>query len=78
MTRSLNFDDERAIKRLLRRQNTPEYFKGDGWTADPEEAKCFTDVLEAAETCARLGLSDVELTLRAGSRASDIFCTPIR
>jgi hypothetical protein len=68
-----------VVKRLLRRQNTREYFKDDdGWTENPDEARCFSDVVEAAETCARLGLKGVELTLREGSDTSDLFCTPIR
>jgi hypothetical protein len=63
---------------LLRRQNTHEYFKEDGWTSDPAEAKCFLDVVEIAETCARCGLDNVEVTLRVHARASDFFCTPVR
>ncbi|HTL59960.1 MAG TPA: hypothetical protein VL361_30085 [Candidatus Limnocylindrales bacterium] len=69
---------EMTIKRLLRRQNTHEYFKEDGWTSNPAEAKCFSDVIEVAETCARCGLDDVELTLRVDAQASDFFCTPVR
>jgi hypothetical protein len=70
--------EEKPIKRLLRRLDTQEYFKDDGWTRNPEEARAFVDVVEAAQTCARLGLNDVELTLRVGAAASDVFCTPIR
>lgn len=72
------FVSEVKIKRLLRRQNTHEYFKEDGWTNDPAEAKCFLDVIEVAETCARCGLDDVELTLRMDARACDFFCTRVR
>jgi hypothetical protein len=69
---------EQTVRRRLRRQNTRQYFKEDGWTENPEEAKCFSDALEAAETCARCGLSDVELALQMGSPASELFCTPVR
>jgi len=69
---------EGTIKRLLRRQNTHEYFKEDGWTNNPDEAKSFLDVVEVAETCARCGLADVEVTLRVHSQASDFFCIPVR
>jgi len=34
-------------------------------------------VVEAAETCARLRLRDVELALRMQCRGSDLFCTPM-
>ncbi len=67
-----------AIKRLLRRQNSREFFKGDGWTDNPEEAQTYGDALEAAETCVRNGLSDVELALRIGTNACDFFCTHLR
>ena len=67
-----------GVKRLLRRQSTQQYFKGDGWTENPLEAKCFLDVIEVAETCARCGLDDVELALRMDVHASDLFCTSLR
>ena len=67
----------KRVKRLLRRRSTREYLKEGGWTEDPEEARCFSDVVEVAETCARLRLRDVELALRMDSRGSDLFCTPM-
>ena len=66
------------MKRFLRRRASREYFKNGGWTNNPEEADTFCDVVEAAQTCARYGLSDVELALRCDARASDVFCTPLR
>ena len=67
------------MKRLLRRRASREYFKNGGWTNNPEEADNFSDVVQAAETCARYGLSDVELALRFDPHANyDIFCTPLR
>lgn len=69
---------ETNITRLLRRQHTDEYFKDDGWTNNPSEAKCFLDVIEVAEVCARWGLDDVEVTLRLHSQACDFFCMPMR
>ena len=66
---------DQTIKRLLRRIDTAEYFNGGGWTADPAEAESFSDALEAAETCARFKLTNVELALRVEPRASDVFCT---
>jgi hypothetical protein len=71
--------EEVTIKRLLRRQSTHKFFKEDaGWTDNPAEAKCFLDVVEVAEICARCGLDDVEVTLRLDSQASDFFCVPVR
>jgi len=70
--------EETTVKRLLRRQSTRQYFKEDGWTENPREAKCFSDALEAAETCARYGLKDVELALVMGSQESEFFCTSVR
>jgi hypothetical protein len=50
-----------------------------GWTSNPEEAENFSDVVEAAQTCVRYDLVDVELAIRFGPRATeDIFCTPLR
>jgi len=69
---------ERPIKRLLRHKASHEYFKEGGWTTDPRDADCFSDVVEAARICARYGLSDVELALRYEAGAHDVFCTPIR
>ena len=67
------------MKRFLRRRASREYFKNGGWTSNPEEADNFSDVVEAAQTCARYGLSDVELAIRFDQRASDdVFCTPLR
>jgi hypothetical protein len=70
--------DKGAIKRVLRHQGSREYFKDGAWTQDPGDASNFTDVVEAAEICARYGLSNVELALRYESAANDVFCTPIR
>ena len=69
---------EQTVKRLLRQQGSEEYFKDGGWTNNPDEADSFCDVVEAAETCARFGLTGVELAVRLESHASDVFCTPIR
>jgi hypothetical protein len=67
-----------GIKRFLRRRSSREYFKAGGWTIDPKQADSFSDIVEAAETCARYGLSDVELALRYEAKDSDVFCTPLR
>jgi len=69
---------EQTMKRFLRRRSSREYFAPCGWTRNPEEAVNFSDVVEAAQTCARYGLSDVELALRFTPQASDVFCTPLR
>ena len=66
------------IKRFLRHRASLAYFKDDGWTTKPEEARSFSDVVEAAEACAQYGLKDVELALRYEAGAEDLFCTPIR
>ncbi len=70
--------EERPVKRLLRRCDTHEYFKEDGWTDKAEEAKTFSDVVEVAEVCARRGLSGVEMILRVPGAETDVFCTTIR
>ncbi len=69
--------EERAIKRLLRRSNSRQYFKDGSWTDKPEEASTFSDAVEVAEVCARYALTDVELALRVDARGSDVFCTAI-
>jgi hypothetical protein len=67
------------MRRFLRRRTSREYFKKGGWTSNPEEAENFSDVVEAAQTCVRYDLVDVELAIRFGPRATeDIFCTPLR
>ncbi len=68
----------KAVKRLLRRCATQEYFKEDGWTRNPDEARQFSDAVEAAEVCARHRLSGVELILHYGGPAAEVFCTPMR
>ena len=67
-----------SIKRFVRHKASRAYFKDGGWTDNPEEANCFSDVVEVAEVCARYGLNDVELALRFEATTSDVFCTPIR
>ncbi len=78
MAKTLTTSSAYHVMRLLRRRSTQEYFKENGWTSNPEEAKCFYDVVEVAETCARCGLEDVELALRMDPKAPDLFCTPLR
>jgi hypothetical protein len=70
--------DDKPIKRVLRHRGSAAYFKDGGWTPDPEEAHSFSDIVEAAETCARYGLSDVELALRYEAAAVDLFCVSLR
>lgn len=70
--------NEKPIKRVLRHRASSAYFKQGGWTNNPEEAHSFSDVVEAAETCARYGLSDVELALRYDAAAADLFCVRLR
>jgi hypothetical protein len=69
--------EEKAIKRVLRRSRSREYFKDGGWTNNPDEADSFSDAVEVAEICARYGLRDVELALRFDAGAGDVFCTAI-
>ena len=72
------FTREQTVKRFLRHRDSQQYFKDGGWTQDPEEADTFEDVVEAAEACARYGLTEVELAVRLEAQACDVFCTPIR
>jgi len=69
---------DKPVKRVLRHRSSAAYFKDGGWTHKLEEAHSFSDVVEAAETCARYGLSDVELALRYDAAATDLFCVPLR
>ncbi len=68
----------RGIRRFLRHKGSQEYFKDGGWTNNPEEANSYSDILEAAEICARYELSDVELAIRFDVGAGDVFCTALR
>ena len=76
--KSLDGTQDRTVTRVLRHCSSREYFKSGGWTSDPQEADTFSDVVEAAQICARYGLSDVELALRYPAGAHDLFCTSIR
>ena len=67
--------DGQKVKRVLRRKDTAEYFNGDGWTANPTEAKTFCDVVEAAQACTQFKLTNVELALRVETSTCDVFCT---
>jgi hypothetical protein len=69
---------EKTIKRFLRHRESLAYFKEGGWTANPQEAKSFSDVVEAAKACAEYGLEDVDLALRYEAGEADVFCTRIR
>jgi hypothetical protein len=68
----------KPVRRLLRHEDSEEYFKDGRWTANPEEASNFSDALEVAETCARYNLSDVEMAIRFEARAGDMFRIKIR
>jgi len=70
-----NTNQSNGVSRLLRKNNTEQYATDNDWTNNPDEAKLFSDVLEAAAECARRGLHDVELTLRVETHACDFFCT---
>jgi len=65
------------MERLLRHRTSKEYFKDGNWTADPQEASRFNDVIEVAETCTRYGLQDVELRIRHKA-GCEVFSTRIR
>ncbi len=69
---------EQPIKRFLRHRESRAYFKNGGWTTNPKEASHFSDVVEAAEVCAKFGLEDVDLALRYEAAEEDVFCTRIR
>lgn len=65
------------VRRLLRKKSTGQFATGSAWTNNPEDAKVFNDVLEAARECARRDLHDVELTLRVDAYSCDFFCTKL-
>ncbi len=69
---------EPPVRRFLRHRGSQEYFKDGGWTSNLHEATSFADIVEAAETCSRYELSDVELAIRFDTSAGDVFCTRIR
>ncbi len=69
---------EQPIKRFLRDRESLTYFRNGGWTDNPKEAMSFSDVVEAAQTCADYGLNHVDLALRYESGGEDVFCTRIR
>ncbi len=70
--------NEPPVRRLLRRKESQEYFTGNGWTSNLEEARSFQDSLEAAAICAQCGLLQVEMVLRVKGATSDLYCTEIR
>lgn len=67
-----------GVSRLLRSQTTHYYLTDRGWTANPEEARKFSDSVEAAEACAQQGLTDVELSLWLEPKGCELFCLPLR
>lgn len=78
MELSNNHRPHRPVQRVLRRKHSQEYFTGTGWTHNLEEARFFQDCLEAAQTCAHCGLSEVEMVLRVKDGTSDLYCTEVR
>jgi hypothetical protein len=77
MNQSTNETRCHQIKRLIRRNGSEKFFREDGWTENPEEAKTYPDVVEAARICVQHGLVDVELTLRIEVGGCDLFSTRI-
>jgi hypothetical protein len=75
MTKNRNHSN--GVKRLLRKKNTEQFATENPWTNDPDDAKVFTDILEAAQECARRDLHNVEVTLRVDAHACDFFCTKL-
>ncbi len=69
-------DQIRKVTRRLRRKDTHEYFKADGWTTKPEEAAVFDNCMEAAQTCAQYKLTDVELAVHVEEQ--EVFSTEMR
>jgi hypothetical protein len=67
---------ERPLRRLLRRCGSEEYVKDGEWTKNPDEALSFDEPLQAAETCVRYGLRNMELVLRA--HGGDVLSSQIR
>ena len=67
-----------SVRRLIRRRGSSEFYKFGGWTRNAHEAENFSDILQAAKTCANEGLENVELVLRVSPGACDIFCTGMR
>lgn len=47
-------------KRVLRKKDSRVYFNGDGWTANPAEARFFVSAMQAAQACAELGLITID------------------
>ncbi len=70
--------EDKTIKRLVRHRLTRRYLTEHGWTDSPDNAKVFSDALDAAQACARRGLLDVELALLVGPGTCDLFSTPLR
>ena len=64
---------QRPIRRMLRRRNSGEYFTGNGWTNNPDEAKVFADSVEAAQACADHRLVDMDIALRVAGAKSELF-----
>ena len=62
---------------MVRKKNTDQYVTDKAWTNNPDDAKVFADILEAAQECARRELHDVELALRVDAHACDFFCTKL-
>ena len=67
-----------TITRVLRHRATGLYFCNGHWTKNPFQATEFIDSVEAAQTCARHGLTQVDLSMHLGKSAHDFFNTPMR
>jgi hypothetical protein len=67
-----------AVKRLIRCRKTLRYFSGNGWTSDPNAAKSFAHVIDAARVCADKQLENVDLVLQLPEAKTELFSTPMR
>lgn len=70
-------DLNHSVRRVLRRKYSREYFTGHGWTPHLDKARSYSDSIEAAQTCVRWGLDDVEMVLHVSGGSSDFFCTEL-
>ncbi len=64
--------------RLLRSQQTHQYFTGEGWTDNPVNAQPFPNEVEAARACITHNLHDIELVLQMPGGGPELFATSMR
>ncbi len=67
-----------AMRRVIRRVTSHEYFRKGQWTIDPSQAEDFCNSAQAIEACLRYHLRDIELVLQLHEAPEEAYDVHLR